>query len=219
MRKLCAPLLLAVVTLGLPAVPATALAVTADCGLNTFAQEFVTGGQETFTGGAYGYAVSDVPGASISVSCEVRVNGGPVASTPFGPSGQGSFTAGQVTYTAAETDTVTLCAVWTGSESGELCGPTTTQQVPPQEVIDALNQVSDLIADATAGLDPIVCSAIIAAGLPALANSQESVTSVHIDEDDCDVWVLVDLPPLFHCPTRIVDLVAYFDPYTGPNCP
>src|SRR5689334_12446426 len=63
---------------------------TGDCGFNTLAQEQATGGQDTFTGGAYGYAVSDTPGAFISMHCEVRVNGGTVASTPAGPSGQAS---------------------------------------------------------------------------------------------------------------------------------
>ena len=172
---------------------AHAAAVQADCAFDTIAQEQVTGGQDTFTGAAFGYAASDSPAASISVVCEVRVNGGTVASTPAGASGQASVTAGQVTFTAADTDTVTLCAVWTGSESGELCGATSTQQIPPQEIID-------LIANSTAVLDPFICLALQTAGVPGIINSTTGVTGLSEDADDCDLYLNGDL---------LIDFVPY----------
>jgi hypothetical protein len=180
---------LAVATLGVSAPISHAAAVTADCGFDTIAQETVTGGQDTFTGVAYGYAVSDTAGASISVSCEVRVNGGTAASTTPGPSGQASVTAGQVTYTASDADTVTLCAVWTGSESGEACGPTTTQQIPPQEVIDLIDGLLQAISDASGAVDFVLCPILqgLTPGIPGVVDIDAAgdVTIAGIPFWDC----------------------------------
>ena len=122
-----------------------------DCGFDTVAQETATGGQDTFTGAAYGYVVSPTPGESVSIRCYVSVDGAEVASTPTGSGTQAATTAGQVTYTATDTQDVDLCAEWTaGSESGSTCFETTTTQIPPQEVID-------LIVLLTSIPDPLIC--------------------------------------------------------------
>lgn len=210
MRKLIAPVLLAV-AMGTSIQANAAAAVQADCGFNTVAQEDLTGGQTTFTGAAYGYAVSDVPGEEISVSCQVRVNGGTVDSTDPGALGQASFTGGQVTYTKADTDTVTLCVVWTGDVSGEICSPTTTQEIPPDAVFELLDQIFQIIADATAPTDPLVCGVIRdTLGLPPILNSLTAITGIWIDPDDCDIWLVRDTP-IFICPARIIDFVPYGD--------
>ena len=108
----------------------------ADCGFNTIASEQATGGQDTFTGVAYGY-VGSASGGAVTVRCLIRVNGGEAATTPTG-SGTGFATAqGQVTFTASDTDDVDLCAAYTTPEgSGENCDDTQTTQIPPQEVVD-----------------------------------------------------------------------------------
>ena len=159
---------LAVSAIALNAPAAQALAVQGRCNFDTLAQETATGGQDTFTGAAEGFAVSDQAGANISVICEVRVNGSPVASTPTLTSGQVSTTAGPVTYTAADTDNVELCAVWTGTESDEFCSETTTTQIPPQEVIDLINEILAL----TGLIDPILCPILIglAPGIPGVVD-------------------------------------------------
>ena len=121
---------------------AVSIAVNADCDFETLSEYTLTGGADTYTGVAYGYAVSDTPGASITVRCEVRVNGSPVYPSPTGSGTQFATASGQVTYTAADTDSVDLCAVWSGTDgSGEICAETTSTQVPPQAVLD----VADLL--------------------------------------------------------------------------
>jgi hypothetical protein len=196
MKALLAAVLLAGSLLG---TSAHAAAVTADCGFDTIAQQDLTGGTDTFTGAAYGYAVSDQPGAAISVSCEVRVNGGTAASTPPGPSGQASVTVGQVTYVATEADTVTLCAVWTGTESGEACGPTVTQQIPPQETIDLVDSVVQVLSDASTAINFLLCPILVSLspGLPGFVDidAEGDVSVAGISVWDCPPYgVFTDSP-------------------------
>ena len=121
-------------------------------------------------GYAWGYAVTDEPGGIVSVYCEVRVNGGTQASTPPGPYGQTSATAGEVTYFAGPTDVVELCAVWYGPESGEHC-----EAYPP--------------------LDPQT----VVIGLCPLLTSVPDVPPALVIGSDGDVYVagvkVVDCPP------------------------
>ena len=167
-----------------------------DCDFNSVSQASFTGGQDTFTGAARGFVVSATPGNAVSVRCLIKVNGSEVASTPAGSGTTAAATGGQVTYTASDTDNVELCVAWTdGNDSGETCFETTTTQIPPQEVID-------LIADGTAGLDPIICAALQAAGVPAAANTVSSVTGIALDLDDCDIYVNGE---------RFIDFVPYDD--------
>lgn len=86
------------------------------------AKETVTGGQDTFTGVAVGYAVN-----TGSIRCFIEVNGGEAATTPVGPTlgGVVAVTAGQLTYVAGDTDVVRLCAV------GGPCSP--VKPIPTQD--------------------------------------------------------------------------------------
>jgi len=229
MRRLIAPMVLGLAILGSPVVPAASALdhVTWDCNFGTIAQEDLTGGQDTFTGVMYGYAVSSTPTDSVEIICYVQINGNPPAPPPAGtacPDGSnagtgpsmGADTYGpcQVTYTASDTDNVQLCGVVyvNGQHHDDDCFETTTTQIPPQEVIDAINELFDLIAELTAPLDPIICDVIQAAGLPGIINSATSMTGIWVDPDDCDIWIICP-------PERIIDFVPYNDPYNGPPCP
>ena len=119
--------------------------VEGDCGFNTIAQEQTTGGQDTFTGAAYGY-VGSTTGGSVTIRCYVAVDGSEVASTPTGSGTGFATTAGQVTYTASDTQDVDLCAEWSrdGGAPTTHCNETTTTQIPPQEVID-LTAIPDFL--------------------------------------------------------------------------
>jgi len=182
------------VVAGSPAAFAAPSAV--DCDFNSVSQASFTGGQDTFTGVARGYVVTGEPGNDVSVRCYVRVDGTEFASTPTGSGPNAATTAGQVTYTASDIQDVDLCVEWTdGDESDVTCVETTTTQVPPQEVID-------LIADSTAGLDPLICGALQAAGVPAAANTVSGVTGIELDLDDCDIYVNGE---------RFIDFVPYDD--------
>lgn len=162
-----------------------------DCGFNTVSQETATGGQDTFTGTAYGYLVSDTAGEIVSVSCEVRVDGSTVAATHPGFGTQGATTQGQVTYTASDTQDVDLCAVWTaGQTSGEVCADTTSTQLPPQEVVDLIDVVLGLVSDTSTVADPLVC--------PLLAGLSPGVPGVVDIYSDGDVALAGEL--FWDCP-------------------
>ena len=86
------------------------------------------------------------PGEAISWRCVVRVGSRIyepwyVVSTP-------SVKAGVVTYTRYDNESATLCTQWTTSHgSGETCYGTTELQIPPQEVIDAVDEVVCLVRE------------------------------------------------------------------------
>lgn len=194
---------LAVGALALGAPVAHAQHAQFDCGFDTIAQETATGGQDTFTGVAYGYVVAGAAGNAVTIACEVRVDGTTVDSTDPGSGTTVATSQGQVTYTASDTQDVDLCVVWYTQSSGfggPICGETTTTQIPPQEVIDLLNSVFDLVADMTAGLDPIVCGALQALGAPSVINV--FAPTLRMDADDCDLYVDGE---------RFLDFIPYDD--------
>ena len=160
-KILVASLAVGALALGAPA--AHAEHAQFDCGFDTIAQETATGGQDTFTGAAYGFIVSPTPGEQVSIQCWVRVDGARVDETPTGTGTNVATTADQVTYTATDTQDVDLCADWSaGSESGTTCFETTTTQIPPQEVIDLINSVFDLITQIEIEVvDPVLCPLLI----------------------------------------------------------
>lgn len=218
MRRLIAPVLLGMVAMGMsfPA-PASALGHTVQgCFTSVVANEVATGGQDTFTGSMSGYIVSPTPGENVSISCCIVVDGSVVACTPRGTGINVAFTAGQVTYTASDTQNVEACAEWTaGGESGSDCEDVTVTDIPPRVVVDTLEGVFRLLADLTAGLDPIICGALQVAGVPGLVNSL--LRAVRIDPDDCDVWLVFETS-ILPCPQRVIDFVPLSDPYSGPSC-
>ena len=163
------------------------------------------GGQDVWNGGVYLAVVptdtAGTPtGAAVSVSCELKVNGVSQGTVLTGNGTGAAFAAGQIQFTAAITDIVSLCDhVTVGAETIVNCGDATTTQIIPQPVIDAIDAVFQAIADATAGTDPLMCSVIAP-----LAPSVNSVggTTVHVDTDDCDIYLFGE---------RQIDFVPYGD--------
>jgi hypothetical protein len=141
--------------LALNAPIAHAAVVQSRCGFETLSSEGVTGGQDTFTGGAYGIAIFDDT-SSHTLRCYVTVDGVEQASTPTGSGTAVVTTEGQVTYNAAEGASVSLCTEIDGQTVG--CAAATETTIPPDEV-------NDLLA---AGVDPIVCPvlALLSPGVP-----------------------------------------------------
>ena len=76
------------------------------------------------------------PAAAVTLGHET-LDCGDVSSTTAGSGTNTAVTAGQVTYTATDTQDVDLCAEWTaGSESGTVCFESMSTQMPPQEVVN-----------------------------------------------------------------------------------
>ena len=186
------------VTLGAPIAHADPAQV--DCGFNTIAQEDATGGQDTFTGGAYGFVVSGTPGNAVSIQCVVKVNGAPVANTGAPATGTTvAATAGQVTFTATDQDDVDLCAEWTdGTTSGESCSDTTVTQIPPQAVIDLLISVFDAIDAILIPIEQTVVDPAVCPVLATLGNTVPDVPGVLEINGQGDVFLLGD--PFWDCP-------------------
>ncbi len=138
------------------------------------------GGQDVWNGGVYLVVVptdtAGTPtGAAADVTCELKVNG-VSQGTVLSASGTGIIAAaGQIQFTAAITDIVSLCDhVTVGAETIVNCGDATTTQIIPQPVIDALilvldtavgaaNTVIDLLNSTVfSQLDPTICAGLIA---------------------------------------------------------
>jgi hypothetical protein len=125
-----------------PAPVAHAGIVRSGCAFEAVAEENVTGGQDTFTGAGYGYALFDDAGTHL-LRCYVTVDGVEQASTPT-ESGTGMVvTSGQMTYNAAEGATVDLCTEVDGVTIE--CGTASGTQLLPQEVIDAIEVLCALL--------------------------------------------------------------------------
>lgn len=126
-----------------------------DCRILNARQDDVTG-QGVFTGMAVGYAIA-ADGSVGTIRCDVRINGVVSDSTPTG-TGQGVFaTAGEITYTATETDVVEMCAYieWGDGHTFYGCSETILITVFPQEAADALQGAVDT-ANAQAGCVTVV---------------------------------------------------------------
>ncbi len=104
-------------------------------------------------------------GATVTASCELRINGWSDG-TVLGPTtGTGAaFAAGVVLYTPNETDIVELCThVAVAAETIVRCAPVTSTLVVPQPVYDTLTVVFDLLnAVVFEPLDPVVCAVLAA---------------------------------------------------------
>ena len=188
---------IAVSALALNAPVAMADEPTGNCGFESLQQEDATG--QNYEGVAYGYAVH-ADGGTVTVRCYVTVNGTEQSSTVPGTGTGVATTQGRVTFAAGDDDNVQLCtAITAHGVTKTECGDSTSSQIPPQEVIDAIDSVFDIIADATAPLDSIVCGLIKTAGLIPVVNSATAVTTLYIAPTDCDIFlggdVLIDFFP------------------------
>jgi hypothetical protein len=161
------------------------------CGFDTVAQETATGGQDTFTGVAYGYAVFPDQDTH-TLRCYVTVDGAEVASTPTGSGTVFVTTEGTVTYTTSSTD-VDLCTEVDGETIS--CGDAALTEIPPQVVIDLLDQVfatlDGIIVPIEEQLDPTICAVLkaLTPGIPGVVD----ITA------DGDTTVAV-VGPLWDCP-------------------
>lgn len=153
---------LAVVALALNAPAASANHATINCRFNAVTQAAATG-QDTWEGVAEGYIVGN-PDETVNIRCVVRVNGSVRAATDYGSGQAVATTSGRVTFTRTLTEVTQLCAQYSITrngqpvESGEVCFGTTTTQIPPQEVIDALQPVFDKLTEIEVTyVDPNLC--------------------------------------------------------------
>ena len=157
------------------------------CNFRSVHQEDATG--QNFEGAAWGYVVH-AEGGNVSIRCEIRVNGSPASTTPTGTGTDGAATtSGRVTFQAGDTDIVTLVAYYTTEHgSGSRVYPTAVTQVPPQEVIDLIN---DVVIEY---VDPALCDILkLLAGTygPVFINEQGDVYVNGAPEWDCppyDIW-------------------------------
>ena len=159
---------LAAGALALNAPVATAAEATGECGFDSVQQDSTTG--QNYEGVAYGFA-SDTDGDPVSIRCYITVNDVPAAagSTPTGTGTGVATTSGPISFEAAEGASVELCTEVNGVLQD--CATSTNTQVPPQEVLDIINSVLELV-------DPTICPVIAAlAGTygPILINTQGDI--------------------------------------------
>lgn len=131
--------MLASLAVGTVVVPAQAHGALYDCGLRVVQHHVATG--QNYEGEGFGYVVHPVD-IGATVRCSVRVNGVEASSTPTGP-----VVAGRLTFSANDTDVVTLVAeVCTSHGCIEDTYETVRQELPPQEVNDfaAVKVIHDL---------------------------------------------------------------------------
>lgn len=127
----------AMTALGLGAPAATADQPTADCRFRVVQEETTTG--QNWEGAAWGYVIH-AGDTNATIRCKIRVNGIENSSSPRGS----GTTAGRVTFTASELDVVTICAeVTTNHGTYEQCFEVSRRQVPPQEVYDTADSLTD----------------------------------------------------------------------------
>jgi hypothetical protein len=171
---------------------AHAAVVRSGCGFDAVAQETATGGQNTFTGGAYGYAVFDDQGTH-TLRCYITVDGVEQATTPTG-SGTGVVTvSAQVTYNAADGASVDECTEIDGVLIE--CGAADTSQVPPQEVIDALDTVFAAIDGVLLPIEQLLDTVIC----PVLASASPGIPGVIDINAEGDTTIAV-VGPFWDCP-------------------
>jgi hypothetical protein len=176
------------------------------CRFNGVTQATATG-QDTWESVVEGWIVGD-PNTTVSIRCEIRVSGGGTYSTATVSGNTVATVEEHVTYVRTLTQTTTICAVWTdnnGGESGEVCVPTTTTQIPPQEVIDALQVVFDLLNGIEVQyVDPLICPIIDQlydaglTGVPGVVEFVDGSPDPLGADGDVDVYVAGTL--FYDCP-------------------
>jgi hypothetical protein len=187
------------------ATPAAHAAVVREgCGFDSLAQETLTGGQDTFTGAAFGYAVFDDQG-SHTLRCYVTVDGSEQASTPTGSGSVVVTTQGQVTYTAPGGSSVEICTEIDGTtvtcEDGgteiDLCFYAVPDSWPLSDCPPYIWPfpippiVGDALGPVLQQLDTVVC--------PILASLAPGIPGVVDIAPEGDVTLAV-LGPVWDCP-------------------
>ena len=133
---------------GLLALPATAAHAddpTYQCGMDVVQNHALTGAP--YTGVGWGYAVH-AGTTPVNIRCVVTINGTDVDEPEFHVDNPGhGVTYGTLGFLASPDDVVRLCAVVTTVEHGtqRFCRDATNTQFPPQEVIDAVCDVTSTV--------------------------------------------------------------------------
>jgi len=161
MSRALAVAALAVGAIALNAPVAHAAPLYANCFMN---DEGLTG--DNHTAAVLGIvATADAP--KVSVRCSIRVDGTEVASLDSGWMTRVAVTAGTLGYVATDDQHVEICTEWVESSgpSGSFCRDAGPTEIPPQEVID-------LIRDVTSIPDALVCPVLIslAPGIPGVVD-------------------------------------------------
>lgn len=153
-QLLTAALAVAVVT-G-PATAARADRPQYDCDFNSVQQENLTG--DVYEGAIWGYLVHAADD-SARIRCFVAVNGVEVDATDTEVGAGGvSVAYGRVSFTASETDHVSMCGEVTTAHGTLVdCFETAGPWFPPQEVFDLLDTVFTASAPAFAAVDGALC--------------------------------------------------------------
>ncbi len=204
-RTITAVLALGLLSLAAPQAQATGDDSTfrGSCGfttLNDTTPGGTLGGPETWTGEVDSDVVlySRTHGNVVTgtVTCVLEINGVPQQSYSRSGAGAVVFVA-PMSFTASVTDVVTLCTgvdyTSDSTPSTLICAWATTTQIPPQEVVDLITFVIDLVDYAfayTAAGDPTICPL-----LQSLAPGAEPVTITPEGDTFLDGEMFWDCPP------------------------
>jgi len=207
MRKTVAAMTLVAVTLGTGVALAPGAAAVGNnttiggCGYNADRVDAVTGTR--YTGVVHEASVTHDPfGLPIgaTVSCKIEVNGVDAPGTTFSYLGYGEQAgADQLSFEAGDTDTVQMCqrTVYAdNTDSGWNCPGAHNLILPPQEFVDTINFVTDVIDNVYFwDIDPRAC--------PILAAHPGTYGPITVNADG-DVYVAdpldLVLGPVEDCP-------------------
>jgi hypothetical protein len=176
------------------------------CFFNTDENAVATNGQNQGVIGDLS-ATTDASGAptGATVTCFIKVNGTEAPLTRHSYSGTGvQAGSDQILFTADSNATVLLCEDVTYADSTtetEICPAATSQDIPPQAVIDELNSIFDTLnALEISTVDPVVCPVLVT--LHGLTGG--GVPGVLEIRADGDVYVAdplgLGINPVYDCP-------------------
>jgi hypothetical protein len=140
--------------LSLPAPPASASHEHVFCRM-VGASPGVAMGQYTYESVLSGYVLGS-PGEVVAVRCVVRVNGAVTGATDWATGTTAAVSAGRVSFVRTLTQQLHYCAQYTLASEGsrEVCWDTQTLQVPPQELVDLMDELKDR------AFDPAICAVL-----------------------------------------------------------
>lgn len=139
------------------------------CHFDTNQQATVTNNQNQGVIGDLSVSQEASGGPSVAtVKCWIDVNGVEAAGTEISATGNGVQAAeAQITFAAGDTDAVSLCqqvtfadgSTWVGADgTNPDCPAAISTQIPPQVVIDAINNLFVTV------IDPAICPELITIG-------------------------------------------------------
>jgi len=189
-----------------PAMAASSLGDThhGGCFFNTDENAVATNGQNQGVIGDLS-TTQDASGAptGATVTCTITVNNLPQVSKSYTGVGVQAG-SDQIVFTASETDSVQLCETITYADNSteSSCADSTNQQIPPQQVIDALNGIFDTLdAFEIQNVDPVVCPVLATLGNTIPGGGVAGVLQI---SKDGDVYVAdplsLGLNPFYDCP-------------------